>query len=608
MTDSAGYVQFYAHSHPERPHHEWHRLEDHLQAVSELAAAFADAFDSADWGRVAGLWHDLGKYQPEFQARLLGATEAVDHSTVGALLADAKDSEGGKALAFAIAGHHGGLPNAVQRGDTDRSSLLDRLRRSAPLLDKVLAAAAPTVTDHTVPVLPSWLEPGCPGDRAAQQRLIRRTELWVRFLFSALVDADFLDTEEFFEPGKRAAVGRLDTVATLRERLDAHLDRLSAEAEPTKVNGVRRDVLQACRSAARVDPGLFSLSVPTGGGKTLSAMAFALRHAHHHGLRRVIVVIPYTSIIEQNAAVYRDVLGEANVIEHHSNLDPVQETPRNKLASENWDAPVVVTTSVQFFESLFANRPSRCRKLHNVAKSVVVLDEVQTLPSAFLLSILDALNELARGYGCSVVLSTATQPALAKRDTLPEGLTDVREIVPAPRALADRLKRVTVHWPDPDDEPRTWPELAEELRGHPRVLAIVHRRQDARDLAQLLPPEGLFHLSALMCPRHRSDTLAQVREALAGDGPCRLVSTQLIEAGVDVDFPVVYRALGGLDRIVQGAGRCNREGKGDAGRVVVFRAPTPPPRGAPTKGLETTLSLLREREGGLDVDDPVSVE
>ena len=429
--------------------------------------------------------------------------------------------------------------------------------------------------------------------------------MFTRFLFSCLADADFLDTEAFYEPQKRTVVkGGVQSLAELSRKLSAHLDELSHNAAKTAVNEVRRQVLDACRAAGRMRPGCFSLTVPTGGGKTLSAMEFALRHAEPNGLQRVIVVIPYTSIIEQNASVYRNVLGGANVLEHHSSLDPAEVTERNRLASENWDAPVIVTTSVQFFESLFANKPSRCRKLHNVARSVVILDEVQSLPAGLMLPIVEGLNELTANYGCSVVLSTATPPALAKRERFEDGLADVRQIAANAPSLSKTLNRVRVTWPKPDAPHTEWDALARELTECDQVLAIVHRRNDARHLAGLLPKEGRFHLSALMCARHRTRTLRAVRQALTDGGPCRLVSTQLVEAGVDIDFPAVYRAMGGLDSIVQGAGRCNREGAARAGQMVVFRAPTAPPGDTLRQALETTETMLREAGGEIDLTAP----
>jgi CRISPR-associated endonuclease/helicase Cas3 len=404
------------------------------------------------------------------------------------------------------------------------------------------------------------------------------------------------------------------------------LNAKSARAEPTPVKRLRADVLAPCRSAAERRPGRFSLTVPTGGGKTLSAMSFALNHAASNQLRRVIVVIPYTSIIEQNAKVYHDILDDPahpevnNVLEHHSNLD--QQTLREinepkeirrALAAENWDAPIVVTTTDQLFESLFSNHPSRCRKLHNIAGSVIILDEVQTLPPKFRMPIIEALAELTDHYGCSVVLSTATPPALRREVDRPDGLDDVHEIIPDPVDLANRARRVNVTWSI--RHPTPYDELARQMMDHRRVMAIVHRRQDARELAQHLPPEGRFHLSALMCPAHRLKVIAQIRRQLDQGDLCRVCATQLVEAGVDLDFPVVYRALAGIDSLAQAAGRCDREGRlteasngQPAGQFIVFRAPTEPPAGTLRKALQSTEFLLDLHHGQVDLFDPTLSE
>jgi CRISPR-associated endonuclease/helicase Cas3 len=600
--------RFYAHSLPNRPEADWEDLELHLQQVADRAAAFASAFGAAEWGRLAGLWHDLGKFQPKFQERLRGSRESVEHAGIGAALAVDKDKGGGLPLAFAIAGHHAGLADLSSPEEGGRRPLMERLIQNKTALAALRSALPSSLTAPALPPLP---------DHVQQLRDFHSLEMWTRFLFSCLVDADFLATEAFYSPGLRAVVGEgIDEIPVLRQRLDDHLDRLTAslpeERRSAPVNLRRAAVLEACRSAAELSPGFFSLTVPTGGGKTLSAMAFALRHAERHGLRRVVAAIPFTSIIEQNAAVYRTALGMPNVLEHHSGLDPVaaeesnrEAEIRRRLAAENWDAPVVVTTNVQLFESLFAASPSRCRKLHNLARSVLLLDEAQTLPVGFLLPVLEVLRELVRSYGCTVVLTTATQPALARRPSLPQGLEDVREIIPDPAALARDLGRVRVSWPAPDAPPLPYKELAREMTTHKRVLAIVHRRKDARRLAELLPETDRFHLSALMCPAHRSERLAEIVDRLKQGGPCRLVATQLIEAGVDVDFPVVYRCLGGLDSLAQAAGRCNREGRlPERGLAVFFRAETEPPSGLPKRGLGLTEALLRESGGTLDLEDP----
>jgi len=602
----------FAHSLPGRPESEWEDLEAHLRAVAGRAEEFAAAFDAGEWGRLAGLWHDVGKARQQFQARLRGSRESVEHAGAGAALASSKGQVAGLPLAFAIAGHHAGLADLMSSTEGGPKALQVRLKENAPLLSEVKAALPKALIDPAVPALPPRFE--ADPDRSSS---FRSLELWTRFLFSSLVDADFLATEDFYSPGRRAHVAEYDDVPTLRRRLDEHLSDfvagLSPERRASPINRRRAEVLAACREKAELRPGLFSLTVPTGGGKTLSAMAFALRHAERWDLRRVIVAIPFTTIIEQNAKVYADALGARNVLEHHSALDPLAAEERNReaelrrrLAAENWDAPLVVTTNVQLFESLFASSPSRCRKLHRIARSVILLDEAQTLPIPYLLTVLDVLRELVEHYGCSVVLTTATQPALARRESLPQGLADVHEIVPTPAELARELKRVRPVWPAAGEPPLPYAELARRLLGHEKALAVVHLRRDARTLAERLPEEGTFHLSALMCPAHRSRKLAEVRERLKSDGPCRLVSTQLIEAGVDVDFPVVYRCLGGLDSLAQAAGRCNREGRllPRLGEVVFFRAETQPPPGILRKGLAVVEEMLRERGGEIDLDDP----
>jgi CRISPR-associated endonuclease/helicase Cas3 len=614
--------RFYAHTLEGQPPECWQPLEDHLRAVAELAARNCEAFDSSDWGYCAGLWHDLGKYQADFQERLLGSRIAVEHSGVGAVLACRKNREIGLPLAFGIAGHHAGLANWAAYDPGLPTPLEERIRGNEPRLKALLASVPTWIQEHPLPSVPAFLRRSA-GKRPSDGER-RSGEFWTRLLFSALVDADRLNTESFYSPQRLELRRRSCQIATLRQRLDSYIDQkmraLSPDQRRERVNLARKTVLEACRTSASQSPGAFGLNVPTGGGKTLSAMSFALAHAERHGLRRVIVVIPYTSIIEQNAEVYRRALGAENVVEHQSNFDPKRQsatlgeehTTRLELACENWDAPVIVTTTVQFFESLFSNHPSRCRKLHNVAKSVVILDEVQTLPPAFLLAIVEALNELARHYGCTVVLSTATPPALAARARFKSGLSGIREIIPNVRELADQLKRVEYAWPGGKSTPMEWPALAVELAQHRQVLAVVHRRNDARSLAEELQKVArhgpVWHLSALMCPAHRSDILSQIRNALVRGHTCRVVSTQLVEAGVDLDFPVVYRALAGLDSIVQSAGRCNREGRIEKGRVVLFWSITSPPSGTLRRALQVTDVLLRGAGGELDPTDPELIE
>ncbi|MCI0364739.1 MAG: CRISPR-associated endonuclease Cas3'' [Phycisphaerales bacterium] len=612
-------------------------LEKHLRAVATRAAGFAAPLGAAEWGRLAGLWHDIGKWRPEFQAYLRGRHPGVEHAGVGAALAAATNAPGWVSLALVIAGHHAGLANresnihAEQNGFTVLPTpLSQRLKKNEPVLHLLHALLPAEIAGVRLPPLPAAIEKLL-GSDTHRETTARAIEFWTRMLFSTLVDADRIETARFYaryEPALIHADLDYDSIASLRNRLDADLDTLELNlcqpsGKRTSVNRLRSQVLRACRKAAAKSLGRFSLTVPTGGGKTLAAMSFALNHAHPRGsqerLHRVIVVIPYTSIIEQNAAIYRRVLGDGNVLEHHSNLDEMkleehdtERETRRKLAAENWDAPVVVTTSVQFFESLFSNHPSRCRKLHRIAQSVILLDEVQTLPPQLLEPILDGLRELTERYDCSIVLSTATPPALVKRTGQTYGLEGVHEVVPDPTGLANRARRVRVHWEV--GAPASYDLLALRIAAHLKALTIVHLRRDARVLAELVEQtagaEGLFHLSALMCPAHRLEVLERVRTALAGEGPCRLIATQLVEAGVDVDFPIVFRALCGLDSVAQAAGRCDREGLlteargGDpGGELIVFRAPTEPPPGVLRKAMESTITLLGLR-GELDPFDP----
>jgi CRISPR-associated endonuclease/helicase Cas3 len=597
---------FFAHSLPGQSSAGWEPLDTHLRNVAALAKQFAGVFDSGEWGYLAGLWHDLGKYREEFQRRLQGSGEQAEHAGAGAALAVERSA---LPLAFVIAGHHSGLANHQTQDETKQRPLMERARDNVAVLQQIRGDVPAEIISRQIASPPEFLRAVPAGDERT-----RAQEFWIRMLFSALIDADRLATESFYQPTRRDSIRTFESIAALRARLD---ERLASFSPNSPVNRVRAEVLAECRIAADQPPGLFSLTVPTGGGKTLSSLAFGLRHAEKHGLRRVIVVIPYTSIIEQTARVYKNAVGADNVIEHHSAFDEraaMDESDdrevRRRLAVENWDAPIIVTTGVQFFESLFSNHPSRCRKLHNVTRSVVIVDEAQTLPTPYLLCVLDAMRELTSRYGCSLVLSTATQPALGKRSTLPAGLDGVCEIIAEPDRLGEQLDRVEIKWPRADEPPVDYAQLATELAEHERVLAIVHRRQDARELAEQLPDEGRFHLSALLCAAHRSAVLASIRERLKELGAvCRVVATQLVEAGVDLDFPVVYRAMAGLDSLAQAAGRCNREGslttsdgKLARGSFRVFRAVTAPPNGT-RAGLAKAEEMLRRHGSGLNFRD-----
>ena len=555
-----------------------HLLEDHLRNTAALASGFAAEFGAADWGFICGLWHDLGKFSQPFQKMIRVATgldedksdfkNKVNHSTAGALWAIEKLGLAGRIFSYAIAGHHAGLPDWAA-DETANAALSIRLKETG-LLELIRNAEIPSETlDKNLPKEkpPSGADPA----------------FWIRMLFSCLVDADFLDTESFFEREKTLLRGNYSDMQTLMQAFSRFMDEKILQSKDTHVNRLRAAILNRCIEKANDRPGAFTLTVPTGGGKTLSSMAFALHHAIEHHKRRIIYVIPYISIIEQTADQFRTIFGES-VIEHHANLESKEDNEtdmRRRLACENWDAPLIVTTAVQFFESLFASRSSRCRKLHNLTNSIVVLDEAQLLPPDFLKPILHVLDELRKHYGVTLLLTTATQPALMPQSTFSfefKGLPDTEEIIENPENLHKDFKRVRIEILKPLNETVEWEELGYTLQQHPSVLCIVNRRDDCRKLWQLMP-EGTFHLSALMCGAHRSNVIAEIKKRLQNGQPTRVISTQLVEAGVDLDFPVVYRALCGLDSVAQAAGRCNREGLLKEGHVFVFKPPTEPPIG-----------------------------
>jgi len=569
-----------------------HQLNEHLYGSAKMAQSFANEFTNGDWACLAGLVHDVGKYNPDFQTYLRQqcdwqedfdeskAVGKVDHSTAGAILALEKFGSFGKALAYLIAGHHAGLPDWEHEigvgGDLktrlSKKELLEKVRQLLPpelLIRMAKPATKPSFENST------------------------EVHLWLRMLYSCLVDADFLDTEQFMDTDKSSLRGNYTNLETLHTQLTEHLDNLAKNAPPTTVNKVRNEVLTSCRSRAELPPGIFSLTVPTGGGKTLSALAFALKHALCHNKKRIVMAIPFTSIIEQTAEIYKNIFGMENVIEHHSNLDPEKENQASKLAAENWDAPLIVTTNVQLFESLFAARSSACRKLHNLTGSVIILDEAQTIPPQFLKPIINVMKALVKNFQVTIVLCTATQPALNGRIgsecNFLEGFTNITEIIPDPHKLAEELKRVDLQ--AEIKETTEWPALEEELKQHEQVLCIVNTRKDCRELHKLMP-KGTIHLSALMCAEERSLIITSIKQKLSVKEPVRVISTQLVEAGVDIDFPVVYRALAGLDSIAQAAGRCNREGKlPQAGLVKVFNPPKPAPPGFLSKGQDAAKEL-----------------
>ena len=566
----------YAHSAQDElrnllPYEHWQTLQSHSVNVGEMAAEFARVFGAQEIACQTGKLHDLGKYSEAFNHRLHGGP-SVDHATAGAKIAvDRWGNVIGKLMAFCIAGHHAGLANGSGEGD-NRRTLKQRLAlqfgADIPALDNLWQQEIKLPQNLSAPPL-----------KADAHHPFFSYAFFTRMLYSCLVDADYLDTEAFYSNQENKAIelgGYPDLNAlqhnfnqfinAFRRRIAQAPEQTEAEKRNAALNRLRSEILDHAVEQAAQPQGLFTLTVPTGGGKTFTSMAFALEHAKQHGMRRVIYVIPFTSIIEQNAAEFRKAfgeLGEQAVLEHHSTFDDGKlqnEATKDKLrlASENWDAPIVVTTAVQFFESLFADRSSRCRKLHNIAGSVIILDEAQMLPLNLLLPIMQAIKELAQNYRCSVVMCTATQPAVQAENGFYRGFENVREIAPKPTALFDKLRRTTVQ----HIGTQTDADLLAKLAEHPQMLVIVNNRRHARSLYdQAKHLDGTFHLTTLMCAKHRSQKLDEIRDRLKKGEPCRVIATSLIEAGVDVDFPLVMRAEAGLDSVAQAAGRCNREGK-----------------------------------------------
>ncbi len=565
--------RYYAHSRETADYTTWQLLDDHLQRVGEMAGAFGEVFGCRELASVLGRLHDLGKYSADFDDRLHGG-KRVDHATAGAKVATEKWGQDphqqilAKMLAFAIAGHHAGLANGIDDGE-NRTTLKDRLalqfERDIPRLDEVWRQEIALPDALPFPVMKNQQD--APGFSAA---------FLIRMLYSCLVDADYLDTRHFYQTRESAPPS--PSLETLQQAFDDYLQRLgekAAENAARPIDRLRNRIQNEVKSKSDREPGLFSLTVPTGGGKTLTSMAFALRHARRHGMRRIIYVIPYTSIIEQNAQVFREAfgaLGADAVLEHHSAFDDRKlpdEVTRDKLrhAAENWDMPVVVTTAVQFFESLFADRSSRCRKLHNIAASVVIFDEAQMIPLPLLRPIIAAINELALNYRCSIVLCTATQPAIKETDGFYHGLKNVRELTDAPNRLFEQLRRTTVCAVGK----KTDADLHALLAEHEQMLVILNNRRHVRALyddAKSL--DGVYPLSTLMCAAHRRKVLDEVKTRLEQGNPCRLIATSLVECGVDVSFPFLMREETGLDSIAQAAGRCNREGEYEAAQSEVW--------------------------------------
>ena len=584
-----------------------HKLSDHLAGTAKLAESFSGKFDSGGWGKVAGFAHDAGKGRVCWQqylkrksgydeeAHLEGKVGKIPHAIHGAKLVEELFGRGfGRLLAYCIAGHHAGLPDWSSAEGAGQSSLQFQETQVKDLreIDKRIVDNLQLLKTGAIPwKFANGLD----------------FSLWIRMLYSSLVDADFLDTESYMDSDKAQNRSGYCSMVDLFTKFNHFIRQLDESSANTYVNAIRRDVRTKCVHVANESQGIFSLSVPTGGGKTLSSLAFGLTHAIKHDLDRIIYVIPFMSIIEQNADVFRSAVGADQVVEHHSSIDEEATTSKSRLASENWDAPIVVTTSVQFFESLFAAKSSRCRKLHNITKSVVILDEAQLVPVEYLAPILETMQLLVDHYQVSFVISTATQPAFGERIVDGKrfaGLKSIKEIMGKNddvEKLYSSLKRVHVQLPEALHSVSSWEEIAGELKQHKQILCVVSDRKSCRELYDLMP-EGTFHLSALMCGQHRSETIEQIKQKLRNDEPVKVISTQLVEAGVDMDFPVVYRALAGLDSIAQAAGRCNREGKlAELGKVIVFNAPKQAPMGILRKAADTTRSIF-----SVNLEDPLA--
>jgi CRISPR-associated endonuclease/helicase Cas3 len=600
-------------AHSEGANGSWESLHDHLTEVANSAADFASPFGASEEAYNAGLIHDLGKYGDLFQLRLLGKAQGIDHWSAGAW--KAVNTRACAAVAMAVQGHHVGL----QRGDRGALKLLGascikphptNLRLSQPgddALDTMLSrfdADGLKLREIGKSLMDDYTHPAA-----------AMTD--VRMLFSALVDADFLATERHFDGKVRPEAARFDT-ATFLYRLRKYINAKLAEskASPT-LNRLRQQLRDQCQAAAERPPGVFTLSAPTGSGKTLAMLEFALLHAQKHGLRRVVAVAPYLSIIDQTADVYREALqiaegDDATLLEHHSlaiddNQPDDARRARERLA-ENWDAPLVLTTSVQILESLFSNRPSACRKLHRLADSVILFDEVQTFPLPLVAATLATLSRLAQRYRVSVVFATATQPAFKELSgtvaRYSQGGWQSEEINADAPSMFNAAQRVTFHWPSGDKE-LSWPDVARRMcDGASQALCIVNTKKQAASLYEavcVIAPSSL-HLSTAMCPAHRRAVIRDTTQRLDSGQSCTLVATQCVEAGVDLDFPCVFRALGPLDSIVQAAGRCNRNQRVALGEVEIFQpADEQWPRDETYKSAADLALRMRNR----DLHDPI---
>ena len=570
--------QLISHLYQNRENGQWmiQTNDEHQKGVADMAASFAGQFGLPSWGRALGLLHDKGKEWAAFQQyiRKMNGLPTSDkkryddhtHAFVGGILAkELMGKDVSHLLVNQIISHHTGLHDF---GDVE--NILKERLLSEEINEGDISINKPLLFQEFIdsPFSKSKVE-------------WKHFHHLSRMLFSCLVDADRLDTERFMDVESWRKRGNLATLVDLFPQLEAYMQKLQSNAADTKVNRIRQQVKEQCSRTSSSEKGFYSLTVPTGGGKTLSSLLWAMKHAVSHSMNRIIIAIPYTSIIVQTAGLLKEIFGEENVLEHHSNFDPddikdEENREKAKLATENWDYPIIVTTNVQLFESMFSNKTSDCRKLHNMANSILVLDEVQMLPTGFLRPIVDALKAYQEMFGVSVLFTTASQPVLSGliEGTNPKadfkGIEHIKEIIPEEFALHDQLRRVKLSI---DDTGKTYDEIAAKVSEYNKVLCIVNTRKDAKELYDRLPNDGVkLHLSRMMCPAHLHETIGKIKTLLKdGLQPIvRVIATQLVEAGVDIDFPVVFRQEAGLDSVLQAAGRCNREGRSAMGHTFVF--------------------------------------
>ncbi|MCD8556485.1 MAG: CRISPR-associated helicase Cas3' [Bacteroides graminisolvens] len=564
--------------------------EEHLAGTMEFAYNFGKKIGFQDWTALIAQLHDVGKYSLKFQQYIRyksGYDEGcqqlckTDHSSAGAIISRKMYPQFFLPIAHCIAGHHSGLLN--------HASLCDRLEKNI---------------DEEIPLPLTTINLTRP-----QNVNSKNLHHWFRMLYSCLVDADYLDTERFMNSTSYRLRTNSTNMVAIKEKLDSYLSNLSNLTSDTLLNNTRNKIQDECKNAAKLEEGIYSLTVPTGGGKTLSSMVWAVNHAIYHGKERIIVAIPYTSIIVQTAEIFRKIFGEENVLEHHSNFEG---TGNQKLAAENWDAPIVVTTNVQLFESLFSNKSSKCRKLHNLCDSVLILDEVQMLPTTLLEPILDSLKALCTLFKTSILFTTASQPSyighIGSSKTRFEGIEKIHEIVDDISMLSKDLRRVSITI---RQEEQRYEDIAKEIQLQEKILCIVNTRKEAKAIYEYMPNDGsTIHLSRMMCSAHIIETIDKIKKHLKSKSevPLRVIATQLIEAGVDIDFPIVYRSIAGLDSILQAAGRCNREGLlNKLGQVIVFKGEERTPQGLISKG-KYALEELLASEPMIDLLSPLAMK